>query len=372
VDAEQKESMNAFLSYGYPGASHAYGVLPFVDKNGVQHYKIMDVPAQTGSGLNAHENVEASIKAFSDYLAGVMASGVSDPPPSLVPPEGTLYRIMPTSIFASLGADLSIFNKSGSQTFSYRIDNTFFNYRENGNGEDGYVLLMTQDGLVSPGTPIINNQNDAIGFFQDTFSIVNTPKPFDKAPTENFYWSASNPATVDQTHSETSTVSTTVSTNVDMAIGGSGNSTVFTALNSVSSAIDDWGINENSVGPTSVTGWTYHMQFPYDPYNLLWKNFGQWWKSAYNGNNVNGVPDLSLNTLQVHTVSVWYADGSLRSPQNTLPVNVYTVCYLEGAIVANPGWLVQGHHECAWTSYSWNFKPFQMDMNSFPNKTSSN
>jgi hypothetical protein len=70
-------------------------------------------------------------------------------------------------------------NKPGTQIVSHRLDNkydffililliyfaisSFYNYRENGFGEDAYYSVLMQDGIVSPGTLLVNNPTQAIG-----------------------------------------------------------------------------------------------------------------------------------------------------------------------------------------------------------------
>ena len=72
----------------------------------------------------------------------------------------------------------------GTQTISHRLDNkyehtyvlisclfvlSFYNYRENGYGEDAYYTVLLQDGIVSPGTLLVNTPSQAVGY--DTFNL---------------------------------------------------------------------------------------------------------------------------------------------------------------------------------------------------------
>jgi len=293
-------------------------------------------------------------------------NGVFDPPANMTPPAGTLYRIMPSSVYGTYTEDLSDFNRPGSQTSSIRVDNTYYNYRENGYGEDAYFCVLTQDGIASPGTLLDNEASQAIGYFQDAFVVTNTPKPFNANPNADFYWHASSPATVDQTHSETSTVSLSFSLGIDMNMDGGSVSTsiTWTAETSVTSEISDWGIDEDTVPSTSVTSWSFHQQYPYDPYTLKWSNFPTWWQSAYSGNNVQTPPALSVNTLQLHTISAWYASGFLRK-NNSLPLYIYTDTFYESAIVAADGYF-DNHHTAVYYQNPQDFAAFYLDLNSYP------
>jgi len=145
-------------------------------------------------------------------------------------------------------------------------------------------------------------------------------------------------------------------------------SVTWTASTSVTSDIAQWGVLEDTNPVNSTTSWTYHQQLPYDPYELDFYNFANWWSSAYSGNDVQTPPDLSLNTLQVHTVSSWYASGTLRNSAGSLPVQ--TICSRDHqvAIVATPSYY-NGHHVATFWRQPFS-DPFKMDLNYFPNSTS--
>eukprot|EP00026_Physarum_polycephalum_P006553 Phypoly_transcript_06601.p1 GENE.Phypoly_transcript_06601~~Phypoly_transcript_06601.p1 ORF type:complete len:462 (+),score=76.40 Phypoly_transcript_06601:106-1386(+) len=389
MSSEQKDVLIDQMTFGTPGSSYAYSVLPFTDKNKVRHHRIVDVPNKAAPAKRAtiqdngrrsdfvdvelEMNFEESAKMFSDEIFASVVNGVFDPPANMTPPQGALYAILPYTMLGSYTANLQEMNKGGSQTVSHRLDNNFYNYRENGFGEDGYFMVLMQDGIVSPGSLIISDPTQAIGFYQFLFSVANQPYPNGALPDSNtFYWSQSSPATVDQTVSETSSVSESLSLEVDMTVDGPSSkiSVTWTASNSITSEIEQWGIVEDSVPINSTTVWTYHQQLPYDPFELDWYQFGNWWGGAYSGNDVKALPDLSTNTLQAHTISAWYASGSLRSGDGSLPVQTVSTRNHEVAIVCTPKFY-NGHHYVEWYTEFFNF-PFKMDLNSFPNSTSVN
>jgi len=387
MNSEQKDALIDQLTFGTPGSSYAYSILPFTDRNEVRHHRVIDVPDRAAPAKRAtindngrrtdfedvvlEMNIDASAKMFSDEIFTSLAYGVFDPPANMTPPQGALYAILPYTMLGSYEATLQSMNKPGSQIVSHRLDNNFYNYRENGFGEDAYYTVLMQDGIVSPGTLIISDPTQAIGYYQFVFSVANQPYPNGALPDPStFYWAQSSPATVDQTVSETSSVSESLALEVDMTVDGPSSkiSVTWTASTSVTSQIVQWGVVEDTVPTNSTTSWTYHQQLPYDPFELDWYNFGNWYQAAYDGNNVAMVPDLSTNTLQVHTISAWYAAGSLRNSDGSLPVQTVSTRNHEVAIVVTPGYF-NGHHHVQWYSDFFNF-PFKMDLNSFPNTTS--
>jgi len=366
------------MSFGTTGASYIYALLPFTDSNHLTHHRVIDVPSRSvfASKDNARAqevatNFAESSRLFSDEMFACVVNGVFDPPANMTPPQGALYAILPTTIIGSYEANLADDGKPGTQIFSHRLDNNYYNYRENGFGEDGYYTVLMQDGIVSPGTLIVNDPSQAIGFFQYFFTVNNQPLPNGNTPNPStYYWAQSSPSTVDQIISTTDSVTESVSLEIDMTVDGPSSkiSVSWTASTSTTSEISQWGIVEDTNPINSSTAWSFHQQTPYDPSELQWSNFGSWWEQAYNGGNVNVVPDLSTNTLQIHTISAWYAAGSLRSSTGTLPIVTTTARNHDVSIVANPGYL-NSHHRAEWWVYEV-ADSYKMDLNAFPNTTS--
>eukprot|EP01133_Synstelium_polycarpum_P006536 gene6536-7569_t len=328
LQTNHKEHLCNAIHACYKGESYAYAVFPFTDSNGKVHHKVMDWSTKSANGTN-----EAVIEFFNSDLQELMNHPsrdkyLSDTPSSMIPAvTGAIYRVFLGSVYGSYNVNLDQYNKPGKQqTIQHRIDNTYFNYRVNGtmngsNGQfNGRIIVVNQDGIISPSTPVSSDQN-AAGFFQYYFQLTNSPYYVNaQIDPSQFFWMATNPITINQQTQRTTSVTNSISLSFDISVnqdgpsvsGGFSASTSIT--NSVTSEISDWGIQETTQPIESNTQWSYHMQYPYDIFSLGEDNFGSWWSKAYSSNKVIQPPDLSMNSLQLHTSSAWFSSDSIDSP----------------------------------------------------------
>eukprot|EP01133_Synstelium_polycarpum_P017194 gene17194-20489_t len=203
------------------------------------------------------------------------------------------------------------------QVFSFRIINQFYKYKDNVQNE--IVTVMIQKIYSSPATEAINDPKNCIGFFQTHLSVMNHLVLANGATVPNnglFNLESSSPATVDQTHTLTSTSTTKTEISVGFTFGSADGSVsgnidhTWTKSTQDVEQISDWGIVEITDPVTQSPGWVFHQQFPWDGYSLGYDNFPSWYSQAYDGGSVRYPPNLSTGTLQASTSTIWRCVGA--------------------------------------------------------------
>lgn len=271
---------------------------------------------------------------------------------SLVPPDAFHFARVVFSVpfkpefddmFGSTNWDRNRQSASGT------LNSTFNVYIENGDvpGRERFIVLCTQDLVANP-APMFQNDADARGWFHALIEtqlrpikgILPTkpvPSPAPLLPADGAHWVSSSPATVNQTITQTTTVTDSNSFTWGLSMtGGADSKGIMGQLglniggthaqqvsNSETRTILEWGVNETTRAADNQCSWAMHQQDVFDPLVDTDGNYKGWVDNCFDGRRVKKLPDLSTNALQHHNTSVWSFDPNKLADGDAMVVKFY-------------------------------------------------
>ncbi|KAF2075230.1 hypothetical protein CYY_003448 [Polysphondylium violaceum] len=381
VDQADKQHLCAMVNGCFNGTNNILAYIPRETKDGLKFHRIYNwMAAVVDQQRNQDDQTsDVNFTPFNHFTGEFLEKLVGDSSPisALIPPSNTAipFSYYETSVSGSFNLQAKGKTYVGPvQTFSNRIDNHVYLYKDVPDNLIYFGLL--QNSYAFPGSPIgINDPTRAIGYFQTGFSIANSPS-YNGAPLDQRYFNLeqTSPATVNQAHQLTNTVSTSFSVEVSFSIGpdgpsgGAGTKAEWSSTTTDVENISDWGINEMTNPSTMKTQWMFHQQFPYDPETLGYANFGSWWQQAYSNENVKYPPSLSTNTLQATTLSVWKASTLLVDPSTQMIVmDIDYSIYHAACMVVHKDTFYDSHHKLFYSLTNLNEGRQSVNLNYFPN-----
>jgi hypothetical protein len=229
-----------------------------------------------------------------------------------------------------------------TQTPSGTAANEFYCYWVNGTAQDVYYIVIQRQTLsFSPGS-IIAKQPTSVGFFQYAFSVTNTvldgsgnPLPAGSASLLSHSPSAFSPSPGTNPQ---------VALSVPMVLlidqGGSYSPTDFTATDTESVTLADWGIADNTANLTNSL--LFHQVTTWDPTTAGPADWQRWYLNAYDvekdaTDNVLLPPATSYNSLELSVLLAWQFNvtGTPTAPPS-LPLQFQTTVKQSLAAIHNP------------------------------------
>lgn len=242
------------------------------------------------------------------------------------------------------------------QHMSGRINGTFSIYHEFGHGDDDYLVVYQEDGLVSLGN-LISDQQLGRGYFIYRMDTSVTPN----LTGDGVSWVASSPATVNQSIEKTETTVDTFETSINLGINAEGGTAGESMSESTqiwhgySMKVSDWNITENSDAQTNKCAWMWYQNVPWTGNDKPIGDFG-WWQQAYNvgggWDDTKALPELSRTSLQYHSSACWRFNKSLITANNMLNVTFSGGATYYLAAISMPQLGNSGHHQILYNTPS--------------------
>jgi len=205
------------------------------------------------------------------------------------------------------------------QNMSGRINGTFMVYHELGHGDDSYLVVYQEDGLVSLGD-LISDQALARGYFMYRMDTSVTPN----IGGTNANWVASSPSTLNQSQEVQNQTVDTFSQTINIGIAeetgpssGASSSESTQLWHGFTMKISDWNITEKSDANTNQCSWMWYQNVPWTGNDKPLDDF-TWWEQAYNvgggWDDTKPLPELSRTTMQYHSSAAWRFPTHLIDP----------------------------------------------------------
>lgn len=250
-----------------------------------------------------------------------------------------------------------------TQQVSAQLTGTFYVYHECGHGQDSFLVVYKEDGILSTANsdhPLIvtmgekwDDTHAGTGFALYRMDTSVVPVTINGQPLDNqsVSWVCSSPSTVNKEESKTDQTVESFNQSVTLNAKDGASATYshdYQIWHSTTIDVTDWGIEEQSDAAANKGAWMFFQNTPWAgtlgmPLPFIgWT----WWEAAYNvgggWDDVKPFNALSTGVMQYHTCAAW----RFANPGDGQPLRVKFSGQMTGkyCLVAMPQLGNGGHH----------------------------
>ncbi|WP_146747675.1 hypothetical protein [Paramagnetospirillum kuznetsovii] len=251
---------------------------------------------------------------------------------------------------------------NGHQDWSAQISREYYIYEDFGHGNDEYLVVYREDGIITPGQLIsekilTGGDHDSPlcgdlckGYFHHKIEAFVAPSLTGDGVslTSSSPSNANNVTRVDNQVVSTSSDSISIGGNGEGPTGDVSVSTSTQVWHGVSFDLTDWNVLEQTDVGARKAAWLYYQGQAWDGRADLTRDFS-WWEAAYNvgggWDDVKLPPSLSRTTLKYHNTASWRFKRRLTAPDGSLRVSFSGGANVYMIMIAMPQFRNIGHHQ---------------------------
>ena len=246
------------------------------------------------------------------------------------------------------------------QQVSTQLTGTFYVYHVSGHGQDGFLVVYKEDGILTTSNPdhppLVtmgpkwDDLHAGTGFVLQRMDTGVAPSSINgQSPrSSQVSWVSSSPATVNKEQQVNDQTVESFNQSVTLSAKEGASATFshdYQIWHSTTMSVKDWAIQEQTDAASNKCSWTFYQNIPWS--GLLDVNaFSAWWQLAYNmgggWDDVKAFSDLSTGVMQYHTCAAWL----FANPNPGDPLNVTFSGQMTGnyCLIAMPQLGGSGHH----------------------------